>query len=78
MKRTDVYAFVGVAALLLSAWFVGDAIRKNAAATQDLAAATDCANPLLNRRDDERLDCEVKASLRRLDAISLDEGAIIP
>jgi hypothetical protein len=67
VKRNDTYVIAIVTALLLSSWYVGSAIRRQAAATLDLASAVDCTSEF-GRDESNREDCEEGVFSRGYDA----------
>jgi hypothetical protein len=70
MKRPDIYVTASILAFLLSSWYVGSAIRTEAAATQDLAAAIDCVSPYEHHKgwnsssDAVYVDCMLAGRIR--------------
>ena len=62
LEANRINVAISVAAFLLGAWYVGHAILKQAAATQDIASAVDCSTI---HGDDAGAICHTDAAGRR-------------
>ena len=75
MKRNDTYVIAIIAALLLGSWYVGSAIRKQSAATLDLASAVDCSSEY-GRLERNKAECDAGAFGRQYDAAEAHRNAL--